>query len=67
MGWSSWFGSKGNQTSTKTEKTKDGGSKTHFLGEKGGSKKNHTHVIVHKDSSGKSFFAQGNPRKDKRK
>ncbi len=67
MGWFNWSGPKGNQTKTKVERTSDGGSKTHYLGEKGGSKKNHTHVVVHKNSSGKTTIAEGNPHKDKRK
>jgi hypothetical protein len=56
MAWSDWIkNDNGSESKVKVEKDSSGETRTHFLNSGGGSRENHTHVIVreHKDG-GKS-------------
>ncbi len=66
MGWGSWFkNSDGTSSSTKTRSS--GGVKEthHLVTDKGGSKRNHSHVIVRESGGRKSAHCV--PHKDNRK
>ncbi len=65
MGWGDWLkGSGGSESKTKTERS--GGTKTtHHLNTKGGSRQNHTHVIVREKGDRKTAHCV--PHKNNRK
>ena len=67
MGWSDWFNDdNGDSVKEKTESREDGGTTEHFLRDTGGSKNDHQHVVVEKDSGGRVERAHGTPNKSKR-
>lgn len=70
MSWfKNWFTQEGKteKVNERVEKRKDGSSTEHFLWTHNGSKKNHSHVVVNKDPSGKITSAFSNGPKDQRK
>jgi hypothetical protein len=67
MGWSSWFkDGNGDQVSQKKVSTSNGGSQSHFLRAKTSDRKDHSHVVVNRSSSGKITSAHATPTKSKR-
>ena len=68
MGWGKWFSDdNGQKVSEKTIHRSDGSSQEHFLRSgSGGSKSDHSHIVVNKDSSGKITSAHSNVVKSKR-
>ncbi len=65
-GWGGWFNDKGGSVNEKTESRSDGGSTSHYLRDTGGSKSDHQHIVVERDSSGRAERAHGIPNKSKR-
>ncbi len=66
-GWSGWFSdSNGDSVNEKIESRSDGGSTSHYLRDTGGSKSDHQHVVVERDSEGRTERAHGIPNKSKR-
>jgi hypothetical protein len=71
MGWLSWSknpGSKGGEGTSKSvpaSKSRSGNAETHHLNSAGGSKQDHSHVIVQHKGSGRSS-AHALPHKSKR-
>ena len=68
MSWTNWFKHDGDKefTSEKVEKT-ESGTKEHVMISKDGDRSNHSHVVVHKDESGKATYAHSNGPKNERK
>lgn len=66
MGWSDWF--KDSNGDSVKEKTSSSGNRTttEWLRSTGGSKNDHQHIAVHRDSSGRAKSANGVPNKSKR-
>lgn len=65
--WSDWFSdSNGDKVSEKTVERDDGGRTEHYIRDTGGSKSDHQHIIVEKDSSGRAERAHGIPNKSRR-
>ncbi len=65
MGWSKWFSHSGDKVSTKSERSGNRSSE-HTLRSSGGSKRNHSHVVTHTNTSTGRKTAHGAPPKDKR-
>jgi hypothetical protein len=68
MGWGKWFSFGSGEVREKTESTPTGGTREQYLhtsGE-GGSRRNHDHVVVNKNSSGKITSAHSAGKKDSR-
>ena len=67
MGWLNWLkNDNGSESKVKVETESDGGTKTHYLSTEGGSRQDHTHIIVRESKDG-SKSAQCVPHKSKRK
>lgn len=67
MGWSDWFkDDSGSSVSEKTSSRSGGGTTTEYLRDTGGSKSDHQHISVHRDSSGHAKSANAVPNKSKR-
>jgi len=67
MGWSDWFrDSNGDKVSSKTESRKDGSSTEHHLRDTGSGRNDHQHIVVERDSSGRTESAHGYPNKSER-
>lgn len=67
MPWKNWVSNEnGSESRVKVERESDGGSTTHFLNTGGGSRENHTHVVVKEDKDG-GKVAHCYPHKEKRK
>ena len=64
MSWSGWFSVGGGESmNEKTTSKPDGGSKYESLRTNEGSKSNHQHTYIHKDSSGKTRSGGATPGK----
>ena len=68
MGWSDWISEKdtGDKVSEKVDSRPDGGTTEHYLRDTGGSKSDHQHIVVEKDSTGRAERAHGYPNKSRR-
>jgi hypothetical protein len=66
MSWSNWFKDSGGSVSEKTVSRSNGETTTHYLRDTGGSKADHQHIAVHRDSSGHTTSANAVPNKSKR-
>lgn len=66
MGWSGWFKDSGGSVNEKTKDRQGGGTTTEYIRDTGGSKNDHQHIAVHKDSSGRVKSANAVPNKSKR-
>jgi len=67
MGWSDWFSdSNGDSVSSKTESRSDGGTTEHYLRDTGSGKDNHQHIVIDKDSGGRSERSHAYPNKSQR-
>jgi hypothetical protein len=64
MGWGNWFRDGKDQLKEKTVRTSEG-RETHWLRSVGGSKENHTHVVVKEKDNGHTS-AHGNGPKNER-
>lgn len=64
--WSGWFSDGGSSVNEKTTERSGGGTTTHYLRDTGGSRADHQHIAVHKDSSGHIKSANAVPNKSRR-
>jgi len=67
MGYGGWDKDKsGASVNSRSESRPDGGTTEHHLWDRGGDKKDHQHVVVERDSTGRVERTHAYPNKSKR-
>jgi hypothetical protein len=66
MGWTDWFKDLSGDFIKEKKSTRGNRLTTEWLRSTGGSKKDHQHIAVHRNSNGRTKSANGVPKKSKR-